>query len=139
MDDMTPESRQKKEHFDELAEIAELLLEDGLDRIKEIESDSSSPRKDRYAIVTESNEPEEITMDELGYSLEGNMDVARTLYGPELWGGFERHMETESAEIEAKGLTGLASADPLQLVELLKMVAQRRAFQGSCPICKDWR
>jgi len=139
MGDMAAESGQKKEHFDELAEIAELLLEDGLDRIKEIENDSSGPHKDRYATVTENNELEEITRDELGYSLEGNMDVARTLYGPESWGGFERHMEAESAEIEVKGLTGLASADPLQLVELLKMVAQRRAFQGSCPICKDWR
>ena len=138
MDDMTPESMQRKEHFDELAEIAELLLEDGLDRIKEIESDFS-PHNDRYAIVTENNEPEEITRDELGYSLEGNMDVARTLYGPELWGGFERHMKSESAEVKAKGLTGLASADPLQLVELLKMVAQRRAFHGTCPVCKDWR
>jgi hypothetical protein len=138
MNDMTAGSRQKKEHFDELAEIAELLLEDGLDRIK-TENDSSSPHKDRYAIVTENNEPQEITRDELGYSLAGNMDVARTLYGPELWSGFERHMEAEIAEIKAKGLTGLASADPLQLVELLKMVAQRRAFQGSCPICKDWQ
>ncbi|MFC1913099.1 hypothetical protein ACFLX7_02760 [Chloroflexota bacterium] len=138
MNDMTAESRQKKEHFDELAEIADLLLEDGLDQIKETENDSSSPHEDSYAIVTENDEPKGITRDEISYSLEGNMDVARTLYDPELWSGFESHMEAESAEVEAKGLTGLASADPLQLVELLKMVAQRRAFRSNCPICKDW-
>lgn len=136
---MIKEMGYKEEHFTELSEIAKLLLEDGLDQVREAKSDAGVTNKDKYVILTENNDFEEITRDELGYSLEGNMEVARTLYGPELWGGFEEHMKDESTDIKAKGLQDLASTNPFQLVGQLRIAAQRKTFQSTCSICRDWQ
>lgn len=139
MEDVSPQSNRKQEHFELLAEIAELLIEDDLDRIIESTGDPGNLTKDKYTIVRKNNEREEIARDELIGSLEGNMDVALTLFGPELWHHFEGHMKAENAEIESKGLKAMAAANPLQLVELLRMIAQRKTFKGNCPVCQDWQ
>jgi hypothetical protein len=136
---MINEIEHKEEHFTELSEIAKLLLEDGLDQVRETKSDAGVTNKDKYAILTENNELEEITRDELGYSIEGNMEVARTLYGHDLWSGFEEHMKDESTTIKATGLFGLASTNPFQLVQQLRIASQRKTFQSTCSICKDWQ
>jgi hypothetical protein len=131
---IAPESRRKSEHFKQLAEIAEVIIEDDLDQITE-----KPGKPGQYHISHKNNEVEELIRDELVYLLEGNMDIAMTLFGSDLWHSFESHMKAENHDIESWGLKGAAASHPIQLVALLKQIVETKTFKGDCPICQDWR
>jgi len=83
-------SKRMEEHFAHLAEIADLLLDGGLDKITE------SQEPDNYQIVEEGYSIKVFSKDELIGTLEGNLDVASQKYNSwEVFDCLMEHLEVE--------------------------------------------
>ena len=102
-----------------LAEIAALLIEDELGKIEAVPGDSGL-----YVVPHAGKEPEHMTRQQLTFTLQGNMDIARTLYGYDELPLFEKHMQSVYPEIVRYGLSAAAETQPLNLVKALKATAE---------------
>jgi len=129
-------SRYRKEHFDHLADIANLLLAGDLDKILVDTVRGSSSRSDEYQILVNGS-LETISQHELVMRLEGNMEAVFVKYGFWDFGCFESHFKAEYSHCQ--NLAGLLESNPIELIEALRPLAQRKTFKGTCPVCKDWQ
>jgi hypothetical protein len=121
----------KKQHFEHLAEIAELLLDGGLGKINDTQP------ADKYEIVHEDYVIETLTRDQLIGTLEGNIDIACQRYGAwQVFGCLMTHLEAEYPIFQ--DVYGFINEHPLEYIEMLRTLAQRKTFKGTCPVCKDW-
>lgn len=124
-------ARRKEQHFDYIAEIARLLLDGGLDKITD-----TVPAKE-YTIWQEDYTLETLTHDKLIVMLEGNLDIAVQRYGQ--WQVFDCLMAHAEAEYpENLDLYNLLTERPLEYIAILRTLALKKIFKGTCPICEDW-
>ena len=128
-----------KEHNAKLAGVADRLLANDLKRVmKWVE-----PTGDiEYHLFDESETYllERLTEDELSGQFEQNIDLAYQDYTEWFFKEcFLPHLYAEwSEELKNKGFYIAAEEQPYQLIETLRLLAERKTFKGTCPVCEDW-
>lgn len=103
-----------------LTEIAALLIEDELGKIEAVPGNSGL-----YVVPHAGKAPEHMTGEQLTFTLQGNMDIARTLYGDDELVEFEKHLKTAYPEIVKDSFNSTAEAEPVKLVRVLKSIAEK--------------
>jgi len=122
--------QKREEHFAHLAEIATMLLADGLDKISDTEL------ADRYEITDEDNTIRTFTHHHLVRILESNFESACEKYSP--WDIFlclAMHISAEYPDF--KDPLGYIKNRPLEYIEILRTLSKRKTFKGGCPACSD--
>ena len=121
----------KKEHFEHLAEIAILLLDGGLDKISNIQIAG------QYEILEERYTAKTLTSDQLIAALEENLSHAYQKYVDwQVDGQLFAHIEAEYPDL--KNVWTYIDEHPFEYIEILRTLAQRKTFKGTCPVCKDY-
>jgi hypothetical protein len=114
----------RKKHFDEMAKIAYALLKGGLEKIR-----------DDYSIICRGNK-QQLSKHDLEIRLEKNLDDAINKYGStKVFGQLFTHIEFEYPD---KNIYTLISINPLEYISIIKLVAERKTFQGHCHLYNDW-
>lgn len=139
-------AERKKKHMGQLSKIAKSILgplsgvvlsqyidEDGAEKY-DYEWDRVDDNGIRKAIT--------ITHEELVQGLianiQGNYDKYR---GEKLYTHFLTHLQIEIPDLSNSSMSALmkyAKASPLELIESLELLAQKKTFKGKCAICEDW-
>lgn len=139
-----------REHNEQLAGVANMLLANDLDRVIEggtftrIAS-SGEPIETRqvdYTLISGTdNAPYELTNEQLSNQLVQNIEL--TVHEYTEWFFYEcflPHLISElPEELKTKGFWDIVKEQPYQLIEVLRLVAARKTFKGTCPVCKDWQ
>jgi hypothetical protein len=124
-------AKRVEEHFDHLAEIIRFLLAQDVDKISDTEI------ADQYEIIEEDYTTKAFTHHQLIGTLEGNIDLACQKYSP--WEVFLCLLPHISAEYsDFKDIYGYIKNKPLEYINILRTLAQRKTFRGTCPVCKEW-
>ena len=125
-----------EEHFAQLTDIANLLLEDDVDKVLTIAAEADTSER-RYQIVSEDSGFTELTHSQLVGRIEGNIDYVCQHYGTwHMWDCFAAHLEAEYPE--SKDFYKYLNTQTGTLINALRTMAERKTFKGTCPVCKDW-
>ena len=75
---------------------------------------------------------------ELTAMIESNIDyICSILTSWEFFDMFVTHLEHENEEIK-QDFYKYIKDKPLEFVNLVRTLAQRKAFKGKCPVCEEW-
>ncbi|MDD5094337.1 MAG: hypothetical protein PHV74_08175 [Dehalococcoidia bacterium] len=122
-------------HFDHMSDIASAMLAGNLDKV--VEGIGGA-----YTISDKDETYRDIPQDELGLALESNLENIFQQCGPwDFWYCFYEHFLAEFSELFAPNesdITILTDKRPYELIEALRVLARRKTFKGTCPVCKDW-
>lgn len=119
-----------QEHFDHLADIAAALLADELDKIIDTEI------SDRYEIPEEGGTIRAFTHRQVIRTLESNFDAACEKYSAwELFLCLAVHVSAEYPDF--KSPQEFIKNKPLEFIEIMRTLANRKTFQGICPACNE--
>ncbi len=145
--DLVTTQLKKKEHSDQLADIASILLENGLDTLTladPTENQKGNPdwieyfKLYKYRVYDyNSDSGSQITQKQLVLEMERNIDAVYSHYKDDSFDCFLSHLKAEP-EMEGRELFNVLDSNPLQLIEILRLRAQEKTFKGTCPVCKDW-
>ena len=139
-------AKRREEHFGHLANIANALLSarDHLWAIRVYPNGEYGS----YAYGLEDDEDTwGCSRQQVGIDLRESVDIAlgRTF---ESWEDPEcndwdfdclvSHLKAEYGAIETSGFFRVVEENPFGLLDLLRVVARRKTFKGTCPVCKDW-
>ena len=80
-----------------------------------------------------------MTRHQLCGSLVANFDIACRKFSPFDVDCLISHIEAEYPEIESDNLSTIMRDNPFELIEILGILARRKTFKGTCPVCKDWQ
>lgn len=121
--------KRKEQHNDELAKIANSFLEGDLARIPYDATDKNQ----EYELDT----GESLTRKELIARLSNNVFRACDKYKR------YRVMDLLAAHLESEYLSGndlfaFIEARPVEFVNIIRTLAARKTFKGTCPVCKEW-
>ena len=127
-----------KEHNAKLAVVADRLLANDLKRVMKW----VMPTGDiEYQLFDESETHllEILTEDDLSGQFEQNINLAYQEYTEWFFKEcFLPHLYAEwSEELKNKGFYIVAEEQPYLLIETLRLLAERKTFKGTCPVCKD--
>lgn len=128
------------EHNAKLAGVADRLLANDLKRVmKWVEP----PGDIEYHLFDESESylQEQLTEDELSGQFEQNIELAYQDYTEWFFKEcFLPHLHAEwSEELKDKGFYIVMYEQPYLLIETLRLLAERKTFKGTCPVCEDWQ
>jgi hypothetical protein len=128
-------TKSKREHYEHLAEIASALLSNGLDTVTK-----NAPSVSAFPYTLWSGQSGIAIPGELLSSyLQQNMDQLNLDYNDFDLHNFMCHLEAEYPEIHSKGFSTFVRDNPYELIQTLKILAQRRVFEGKCPVCNGWQ
>jgi hypothetical protein len=125
-------------HNEQLLNITNMLLANSLGKVLE---GYTSSGKHEYAVTGSIYEDfYEVTEEQLSTQLEQNIEY--TIHDHTEWFFYEcfvPHLAMEfSEEMKTKGFWGMVKEQPYKLIETLRVLAARKTFKGTCPVCKDW-
>lgn len=124
-----------REHFDLLAEIARSFLDNDVGKVLN-SAPAQGDTRPTYTIVSDVSGHSEIPQDELVNRIHNNIDRACEKYdATRVWDSLWPHLVAECPECD--DYWSLLKTKPLEFVNLLRVVADRRTFKGICPVCKD--
>jgi len=131
--------QRRKDHFDHLADIAQGLLSGNLDNV----TAKSTKAGDQFDIfeytIWEGGARQGITRKQLSDMMDRNVELyyeqPNDTYDLDY---FLHHLIAEYPEVESKGFNNFAKENPYELVDILRLLARRKTFKGTCPVCKDW-
>lgn len=130
------ESQSLREHFTQLVDIANLLLEEGVGKVLTIAGESDTPER-IYQVVSEDLGLTELTHNQLIGRIEGNIDYVCQHYSTwHMWDCFAAHMEAEYPE--SKDFYKYLNTQTSTLINVLRTMAERKTFKGTCPVCEDY-
>jgi hypothetical protein len=127
------------EHNERLAIVVDGLLGNELKRVMKWVSPTGQVE---YRLYGESgdNLEKRLTEDDLVDKLSENIHLAYRHY--EEWffkSCFLPHLYAEwSDELKNTGFNIVVEKQSYQLIETLRLLAERKTFNGICPMCKDW-
>jgi hypothetical protein len=127
-----------EEHNAKLAGVADRLLANDLKRVmKWVE-----PPSDIEYLLWDGSEThvlERLTEDDLSGQFEQNIGLAYQEYTEWFFKEcFLPHLYAEwPEELKNKGFYIVAEEQPYLLIETLRLLAERKTFKGTCPVCKD--
>jgi len=120
----------KRKHFNQLVQVAEALLSNGLDSLRPIADDE-------YLWVESDAGQVTINKQELVEDLKNNLkDAGRRFRSMDMFCYFKAHLEAENPK--ARDLEKFAEDSPIELIGILKSLCLRGTFKSKCPVCKDW-
>lgn len=131
-----------KDHHERLAEIANSLLDNGLDSVSSPGWTINRSSQVKYLIPNKNaaSTYDEITKEQLASHLNSNM---ATILKDRDWffrHCFMLHMKSElPEELKTELFFKVFEKQPYQLIEILRILAARKTFKGTCPVCKDWQ
>jgi len=124
--------QRKQEHFQHLADIADILLSGGLDKVPEGEDE------DEDETAFKDGEAETDGDRNLVGRLDSNIHAAIIRYNQwEVITCFFTHLEGEDKRIE-EDFIKFYEEYPVEMIEILRLVSQRKTFKGTCPVCAEW-
>jgi hypothetical protein len=128
-----------EEHFEHLADIVWAVLSNpyNLDGVKENPSRGTPFDIFKYTLW-ESGSGQGITHGQLSSMLGENIDRVDYVFAEFDFYCLILHLRAESPEIEAKGFYTVATENPYELIDTLRILARRKTFKGTCPVCQDW-
>lgn len=133
--------KRREEHFVELTDIAKSLLANGLESVSCPGWTTHQSRQVKYLLPNENtaSQYDELTKEELTNRLDSNMAAIhrerdwffRTCFVP--------HLKSElSEELSTKLFFKVVEEQPYELIEILRVLASKGIFKGTCPVCEDW-
>jgi len=142
-------AKRRQEHFTKLAGISTSLLANDLHRVIEggtytranASGEPTEPRQVEYTLVSGSDgAPYKLTHEQLSNQLMANIEL--TVHGYTnlfFCSCFLPHLMSElSVDARTTDFWVMAREQPYQLIETLRLLAERKTFKGTCPVCKDW-
>ena len=131
--------QREKDHFDHLADITQGLLSGNLDNVT-AKSTKAGDQFDIFEyIFWEGGLRQGITRKQLSDMMERNVELyyeqPNDTYDLDY---FLHHLIAEYPEVESKGFNNFVKENPYELVDILRLLARRKTFKGTCPVCKDW-
>lgn len=126
-----------KEHNEQLADVAKSLLANDLESVLEKQTETQAD----YTVADQEGFFYTLDKEELSNRLDDNLQSTFDKYKD--WFVkycFIPHLEAElPEEIKAGGLwDGVINEKPYELIHTLRLLAARKTFKGTCPVCKDW-
>lgn len=129
-----------EEHNRKLVGVANTLLGNDLKQVMKWVSPTGDVE---YHLFDESETylQERLTVDDLSSKLEENLlavyrDFTEWFY----LSCFIPHLFAEWSEgLRTKMSKALLYEEPYELIETLRLLAERKTFKGTCPVCKDWQ
>ncbi|MFC2034031.1 hypothetical protein ACFLTT_01315 [Chloroflexota bacterium] len=131
-----------KEHLEQLIDIVNILLADDLDStMYKGDVIVSDEKKEAQYIITDRNGTEELSKDDISAELEYNTESACRKYSDWFfYSCFLIHIVNDSPEeYKAKNYWEFLREQPYKLIETLRLLAERKTFKGTCPVCKEWQ
>ena len=129
-----------EEHYAKLADVADKLLANDLKRVMKWVDTTGDIE---YLLWDESETYilERLKEDDLSGQFEQNISLVYQEYMEWFFREyFLPHLYAEWAEeLRSKGFYNVMYEQPYVLIETLRLLAERKTFTGSCPVCKDWR
>ena len=122
----------KREHFHHLAEIAQALLPQ--------QNASVVPDTDGGPFeyhLWEQGTGQGMTRKELGDMLWSAIDTINERYSMDDFNYLLSHLEAEYPDFQFESLHNIVKNHPYELIQTLTILAQRKLFKGTCPVCKD--
>lgn len=128
-------TKRLEEHFDRLANMVNILLENGLEAITKNDPSVSAFPYTLWSGQSGMAIPHEL----LSSYLQKNIDQLFLEYIDSDLQNFMCHLEAEYTEIKSKGLRKVVAENPYELIEILRVLVRRGTFnKGTCPVCEDW-
>jgi len=129
-----------KEHNAKLVGVADRLLDNDLNRVMKWVISTGDIEYQLFDDNNLNELPYKLTEDDLSGKFEQNIISAYHDYTEWFFKNcFLPHLYAEwSEELKNKGFYIIAEEQPYQLIETLRLLAERKTFKGSCPVCKDW-
>lgn len=129
--------KRRGEHFAQLASVAKSLLANDLESVLEKQTETLVD----YTVTSQDGLFYTLDKDDLSNQLDDNLQSTFDKYKD--WFikyCFIPHLEAElPEEIKAEGLwDGVINEKPYELIYTLRLLAERRTFKDTCPVCKDW-
>jgi hypothetical protein len=128
-------TKRLEEHFDHLANMVNVLLSNGLETITKNDPSISEFPYTMWSGQSGLAIPQEI----LSSYLQQNMNQLFLDINDFDLQNFMSHLEPEYPGIQSKGFTNIVKNNPYELIQTLIVLAQRKIFKGTCPVCKDWQ
>ena len=133
--------KRREEHFGDLADIAKSLLANGLDSGSCPGWTAATPSQVKYLLPSENAASgyDELTKEQLASRL--NSNIASVLKEKDWFFRkcFIPHLRSElPQELKTKLFFKVVEEQPYELIEILRLLAARRTFKGTCPVCEDW-
>lgn len=124
------------EHFAQLTDIANLLLEDDVGKVLIVPGIVDDP-EGTYTVVSDISGITELTYSQLIRRIEGNIDYVCQRYSTwHMWDCFAAHLTAEYPESE--DFYEFLYTRTSELINALRTLAERKTFKGTCPVCEDW-
>ena len=133
--------KRKEEHFGDLADIAKSLLANGLDSVSCPGWTTKRSRQVKYVIPNENAASgyDELTKEQLASRLNSNMAAILREKDWVFRQCFIPHLKSElPGELKTKLFYEIIEERPYQVIEILRVLAARKTFKGTCPVCEDW-
>ena len=134
--------KQTAAHFADLASIAKALLANRLDSISCPGWTTKRSHQVKYLLPSETDASvyDEITKEQLTSRLNSNMAAILKEKDWFFRHCFIPHLKSElSEELKTKPFYRIIEEQPYELIEILRVLAARGIFKGTCPVCKDWQ
>lgn len=131
---------QRSAHFVELADMAKSLLANGLESVSCPGWTTKRSRQVKYVIPSETADSgyDELTKEQLASRLNSNMDTILKEQDWLLRRCFIPHLKSElPQELKTDPFFKIVEKQPYELIEILRMLAARKVFKGTCPGCED--
>jgi hypothetical protein len=123
----------KREHFHHLSEIAKALLPQ---QNASVEQNDSGGQFEYW--LWEQGKGQGMTHKELGDMLWSAIDTIDERYSMDDFNYLLSHLEAEYPDFQFESLHNIVKNNPYELIQTLTVLAQRKIFKGTCPVCKDW-
>lgn len=136
---ISPESL--KEHHERLAEIANSLLANNLNNVSSPGWTTNRSRQVKYLIPNKNAASgyDEITKEQLASHLNSNMAAILKDSDWFFRDCFMPHLKSElPKELTTKPFFKIVEEQPYELIEILRVLAARKTFKGTCPTCRAW-
>jgi len=129
-----------KEHFNELAEVAGMLLANELETVRPNQWKDRQEFQDiLYWIGYDVEGQEGIkNPNELCHQLDENIITTASTNYRLLVECLILHIDVELAESTSKGFHELRWHDPYVVIDILRVLSYRKTFKGTCQICEKW-
>jgi excisionase family DNA binding protein len=119
----------KQEHYSRMVDIAEMLLENDVGKVM-ITGDGD----ESFPILSPETGYLVITKDDLTAKIEGNIDrIVKTYSSWDMFDCFFKHLMAEFPP--GQDYYELLNEYPGRLVNTFRILAARKTFKGTCPVC----
>jgi hypothetical protein len=133
--------KRREEHFIELADIVKSLLANGLESVSCPAWTANRSGEVKYLLPNANADSgyDELTKEQLTSHLNSNM---ATILKEKDWFFrycFIPHLKSElPGELKTKLFYQIIEEQPYELIEILRLLAARKTFKGTCPVCENW-